>query len=103
FSHYVRGGHSQVTQDISTYAASSGSVALRTNTFAYAVNSIDLLQQVGPLGEQVISNYFSTGNTFHQPDASYDALNQATVYTYNANRQVSSRKTPAGLTTTNIY
>ncbi len=103
FGHYARGAHSQVTQDISTYTASGGSVAFRTNTFAYAANSIDLLQQVGPLAEQVISNYFATTNTFHQPDASYDALNQATTYTYNANRQVTSRKTPPGLTTTNIY
>src|SRR5262249_50864572 len=73
------------------------------NTFAYAANSVDLLQQVGPLGEQVISNYFSANNTFHQPDRTYDALNQETVFTYNANRQVTQIQTPAGLTTVNTY
>jgi YD repeat-containing protein len=103
FTNFARGAHSQVLQQISSYTLANGSRGVRTNNFVYAANNIDLLQQVGPLAEQVISNYFIAGNTFHQPDASYDALNQATVYTYNAKRQVTSRKTPAGLTTTNIY
>ncbi len=103
FTHYARGVHSEVTQEISTYSATNGAVALRTNTFIYAANDIDLKQQIGPQGEQVVSNYFAAGNVYHQPDARYDALNQPTVYTYNTDRQLTSAKTPGGLTTTNLY
>jgi len=100
---YVRGAHSQVTTVISRYSKTDGSLGLRTNTFIYAANSIDVLQEVGPNNEQVVSNYFSVGNTFHQPDASYDALNQQTLYTYNANRELTGVLRPSGLTTTNLY
>jgi YD repeat-containing protein len=89
------------TNVVSTYTKSDNTRGTRTNRFIYAANGIDLVQHLGPEGEQVVSNYF--GNIYHQPDATYDALNQATAYTYNANRQLTSTKTPAGLTTTNIY
>jgi RHS repeat-associated protein len=103
YSYSLRGPHLNVTNEISTYTALDGSVALRTNVFIYAANAVDLVQWVGPNGEQVVSNYFAIGNTTHQPDASYDALNQATTYTYNGFGQLTSVKSPAGLTTTNIY
>ncbi len=101
FSHYTRGTHSQPTEEISTYTRTDGSVGLRTNVFIFAQNGIDLLRHVGPQGEQVVSNYFN--NSYHQPDKSYDALNQETLYTYNTNRQLTSFHGPSGLTTTNIY
>jgi RHS repeat-associated protein len=103
YSRYTRNGHSAITQDVSTYSTITGLVGQRTNSFYYAANNIDLLQQVGPLNEQIISNYFATGNTFHEPNASYDAFNQQTLYTYNANGQLTSVTPPTLLTTTNSY
>jgi RHS repeat-associated protein len=100
FDHYTRGTHSQVTQQISTYTQSDGSVGLRTNNFFYAGNAIDLAQWVGPSGEQVVSNYF---NAYHQPLVSYDAIGQATTYLYNGNQQPVSITRPNDRTTTNNY
>jgi YD repeat-containing protein len=90
-------------QEISTYSLPNGNVALRTNTFYYGTNDVDLYQWVGPNNEQVVSNYFSTGNTFHKPDASYDALGQQTTFTYNSYGQVTQISRPTGLATINIY
>jgi RHS repeat-associated core domain len=101
YTRYARGGHTQVTNEVSTYTKTDGTVGQRTNIFIYATNWIDLLLHIGPQSEQVVSNYFS--NTHHQPDRSYDALSQETRYTYNANWQLTKTVNPAGLTTTNIY
>ena len=60
-----------------TYTKSDGSIGTRANSFAYGANAVDMTLQIGPQGEQVVSNYF---NAYHQPLASYDALNQATLY-----------------------
>jgi len=80
----------------------SGDTALyRTNTFTYAANNVDMTLHVGSDSGQVVSNYF---NGYHQVLASYDALNQETVYTYDGTtRQLSSISRPTSLTTTNIY
>jgi len=101
FERSIRNSFDLATNFVATYTAPDGTVARRTNVLIYAANDIDLFQHIGPNGEQVVSNYFST--TYHQPDASYDALNQATLYLYNANRQLIRSIDPAGLTTTNIY
>jgi len=101
FTRYIRNQWELPTQEISTYTRPDGQVDVRTNTLIYAANGIDLVQQIGPNHEQVVSNYFN--NTLHQPDASYDALNQETLYTYSANRQLTSVKNPSQLTTTNVY
>lgn len=95
-----RNTRGSVTNAIETYTAPGGSIALRTNKYIFASNSVDLVQHIGPEGYQILSNYF---NAYHQPLASYDALNQATLYTYNTNHQVTSVVTPAGLTTINTY
>ena len=89
------------TNILETYTKPDGSIGLRSNVFIYDTTGHDLVMQIGSQGEQVVSNYF--GNAYHQVDASYDALNQGTLYTYNANRQLTSVKTPGGLTTTNFY
>src|SRR5262249_14457496 len=102
FTHVDRNSLSTTTRTIASYTATDASRALRTNTLIFAANEIDLLQQIGPNSEQVLSNYFGT-RTDHQPITSYDALSQETRYTYNANHQATSVKAPAGLTTTNIY
>ncbi|HEX5218777.1 MAG TPA: cysteine peptidase family C39 domain-containing protein [Verrucomicrobiae bacterium] len=96
-----RNAWGQPTNVVETYTQPNGTVGLRTNHFVYAANGQDLVLHIGPQGEQVVSNYF--GNSYHQVDASYDALNQETKYTYNANRQLTSIRTPGGLTTTNLY
>ena len=101
FDQTIRNSFYWVTNDISTYTASDGNVALRTNLYTYYPNEIDLLVHVGPNHEQVVSNYVN--NIYHQPDASYDALNQATIYLYNASRQLTQTTNAAGLTTTNSY
>ncbi len=103
FAYYQRGPHLNITNEVSTYTAIYGTTALRTNIYYYADNAIDLRQWVGAYGEQVVSNYFASGNNIHRPDASYDALNQGTLFTYNGYGQLTSAKTPAGLTTTNTY
>jgi RHS repeat-associated protein len=102
FTYSLRNQYLKVVTNISTYTL-AGSVAFRTNQFIYADNAIDLLQWVGPNQEQVVSNYFVTGNNTHEPNSGFDALGQKTDYTYNGYGQVTSIKTPAGLTTTNIY
>jgi YD repeat-containing protein len=102
FTYSLRNQYLKVVTNYSTYS-SGGSVALRSNEMIYADNQIDLLQWVGPNQEQVVSNYFVTGNNFHEPNSTFDALGQETDFTYNGYGQVTSVKTPAGLTTTNIY
>ncbi len=96
-----RNSWGQPTNIVETYTQPNGTIGLRTNHFVYAANGLDMVLHIGPQGEQVVSNYF--GNAYHQPDASYDALNQETRYTYNGYRQFTSLKTPGGLTTTNIF
>jgi RHS repeat-associated protein len=103
YTHFGRNTHSAITQSIATYSKTDGTVGQRTNNLYYAANDIDLVQQVGPLGEQVVSNYFTGVNTIHQPDATYDALVQETVFKYNAYGQVTYIHRPTGLTTTNLY
>jgi RHS repeat-associated protein len=85
---------------ISTYTLNDGTVGVRTNTYIYANNGIDMLLHVGPDGSQVSSNRF---NPNHQVTTNFNALNEQTVNTYDASGQLTSVKTPAGLTTTNIY
>jgi RHS repeat-associated protein len=103
YTHYDRNTHSLVTNSIATYSKPDGTVGQRTNTFFFAANNIDLLQQVGPKGEQVVSNYFAGGNSIHLPDAIYDALNQETTFKYNVYGQATYVHRPTGLTTTNRY
>jgi RHS repeat-associated protein len=104
FTHYSRNVLGLVTQTTDTYSLADGSVGQRVNSFYYrASNNIDLQQWVGPNGEQVLSNYFSTVNVIHEPDATYDALNQQTAFTYNGNGQVTQVTRPSGLTTVNTY
>jgi YD repeat-containing protein len=42
-------------------------------------------------------------NAFHQVTTNYNALGEATVYTYNNDHQLTSITRPSGLITTNIY
>jgi RHS repeat-associated protein len=79
---------------------SAGSTLYRTNSFGYAANGIDLLTVTNALGVQVSSNYF---NSYHQVLTNYNALNEATIYSYDSSRRLSTMQTPAGLLTTQTY
>ena len=99
FTRTDRNSFGAVMTEISTYSAGGG-VSLRTNTFTYAANDIDLLAQTNALGVQIVSN---TYNTAHQILTNVNALSETNIYTYNANHQVTGITRPTGLITTNIY
>lgn len=101
FTYFARNAHGYVTQEVSSYSLPNGTFGQRTSNLYYAGNNIDLQQWLGPNGEQVLSNYFSPTNVIHSPDASYDALNQQTVFTHNTFGQVTQISRPTGLTTVN--
>ncbi|HEV2207668.1 MAG TPA: hypothetical protein VG167_02780, partial [Verrucomicrobiae bacterium] len=103
FTRYFFNPFNNPTETIGTYSKADGSIGLRTNNFYYAANNIDLLQWVGPNHEQITSNYFASGNVIHEPNASYDALDQQTLFSYNANGQLTEIQRPSGLTTVNTY
>jgi len=95
----VRNFLGTTTNEVSTYSIGS-TIYQRTNTYAYATNGIDLLTVTNALGVQVSSNAF---NSYHQVTTNFNALNEKTVYTYNASNQLTSITRPNGLVTTNLY
>jgi RHS repeat-associated protein len=99
FSKWLRNSLGAATNQIETYS-SSGGVALRTNTFVYAANGIDLVVATNALGIQVASNSY---NAYHQVLTHFNALAEKTTFTYNSIHQLTSVKWPSGLTTTNLY
>lgn len=88
-----------VTNEVSTYSVGGG-VLLRTNTYKYDSNGIDLLVTTNVLGVQVSSNAY---NANHEILASYNALREKTTYTYDSSNRLTSITSPTGLVTTNIY
>jgi RHS repeat-associated protein len=88
-----------VLTNVSTYT-SSGSVAYRTNLYAYAANGIDAITVTNALGVQVSSNAY---NAYHEITTNFDALNELTTFTYNTNQQPIKIVAPNGLVTTNYY
>ena len=72
----------------------------RMSAYIYASNAIDLVQAIGPDGNTNAS-FFYDGN--HHVLRATNAVNDVTYYTYNSLGQLTSVKTPTGLTTTNIY
>ena len=100
FIRYERNALGGPTGTIETYSDGSGSLQLRTNVMVYGTNNIDLLVLTNAAGVMASSNVF---NGYHQVATNYDALSQTTVYTYDGYSRLTSVKTPAGLTTTNLY
>jgi len=88
-----------VTLEASTYSVGQ-TVALRTNTYIYSGDGMDLLQAVGPDG---VTNAAYAYNGNHQILFATNALGEVTGYTYNNNGQITSITLPSGLITTNIY
>ena len=101
FTRTERNSLGAVTNEFSTFSVTvGGSVLLRTNRYTYAADGIDLITMTNALGIQTSSNVF---NAYHQVLTNYNALGEVTIYTYNANQQLTSMRPPAGLTTTNLY
>lgn len=99
YTHSWRLSTGAVTNEVSTYSG-NGATLLRTNTYLYSTNKIDLLAVTNALGVQVVSN---TYNAFHQVLTNINALGEKTIFDYNSNQQLSRIQWPSGLTTTNIY
>ena len=87
------------TRRIETYS-SGASDALRTNTFTYASNGIDLLAATDALGVQTVSNAY---NAYHQVVTNIDVANQITTFIYDNTQRLVSVISPTGLITTNTY
>ena len=89
----------RATNVVETYSTSFGETPLtRTNQYVYSGS--DLVQHIGPEGH-VEHGYFYNGA--HQILRHTNAVNEVTYHTYDAAGRLTSTKTPAGLTTTNIY
>ena len=99
FARTERNNLGYVTKEVSTYSSNSV-VALRTNSFTFAANLIDLLRVTNAIGVRVLSNAY---NGFHRVTASFNALNEKTAFTYDTSNRLSSTTLPTGLITTNIY
>jgi RHS repeat-associated protein len=96
-----RDGLSHPTNVVETYSLGFGTPTLtRSNIYIYGANGIDLVKQIGPMGETV-GSYGYDGN--HNVLAATNAVGDVTTYTYDVNSRLTSITTPAGLTTTNIY
>src|ERR1039458_5581533 len=89
------------TNVVETYSLGFGTPILtRTNIYIYGTNGIDLVQQIGPMGETVAGYSYDTN---HNVLTMTNAVGDITTYTFDANSRLTSVHTPAGLTTTNIY
>ncbi len=99
YTWHQRTGLGVITNEIVKYV-DGGVDILRTNTYLYSTDGFDLLKQINAAGDVVSSNLF---NAYHQVTNNYNALNEKTVFTYDGNLRLTSVKTPAGLTTTNLY
>jgi len=88
-----------VTSEVSSFSVGP-STLLRTNSYVYSTNNVDLVSATNALGAQVLSNIC---NTTHQVVTQYNALQERTVFTYNATQQVTSVTSFTGLITTNVY
>ena len=99
FTRTVRNGFGAVTNEITTYSGTSGTL-LRTNIYTYATNEIDLFTVTNAAGVRVSSNWF---NAFHLILTNFNALNERTDYLYDSTQRVIRVTYPTGLVLTNIY
>src|SRR5207244_4916013 len=100
FTRTPRNGFGLATEEKSTYSRDNGTVDVRTNTYQYASNDLDLVTITNPLSVQVSSNWF---NTSHHVLTNYNATNEMTIWYYNLRQQVAGVKYATGLITTNYY
>ena len=100
FSLYNRNVWGSVTNLTETYGGLTANAGVRSTSFQYSDDGVDLLSIIDALGNQVISNQF---NTSHQITSSANALKEITQYTYDNQRRLSSIVYPSGLIVTNLY
>ena len=100
YTWYRRDEWGRATNVVDTYSSGFGQTPLtRTNAYEYDANG-DLVKHVGPTGN-VDDGYAYDSN--HQLIYYTNAMQEVTVFTYDAQNRLTSVRTPAGLTTTNIY
>ncbi len=87
------------TNIVETYSTGFGQTPLlRTNVYIFS--GADLAKHIGPRGE-TLAGYAYDGN--HDLTSATNAVGDFWLYTYDAQGRLTSIKSPAGLTTTNIY
>jgi RHS repeat-associated protein len=99
FRYFSRNPYGLAATNISTYSI-GGSVALRTNVYVYAANNIDLVAATNALNVRIFTNLF---NAYHQVATNQNALNETTVFTYNANHQLLTATLPTGAVENYFY
>jgi RHS repeat-associated protein len=72
----------------------------RTNQYIYDANGIDLVRIVGPEGETIAGYHYDAN---HQVTFVTNAVGDLTTFMYDSQGRLTSSRTAAGLTTTNIY
>jgi hypothetical protein len=101
YCQFQRDALGTVTNEVEKFCLLDGSPVIRTNSFIYSTNGIDLIKIIDVLGSQVSSNFY---NSFHQVLTNYNALDEKTIFTYDATtHKPTSVLSPAGLTTTFGY
>jgi hypothetical protein len=100
FDQLTRNSFSKPTAVVSTWTQSDGSVGIRTNSFAYSSDGIDLIKWINPLSLQVSSNLY---NSVHQVATNYNALNEMTVYKYDSLHRLTNTAYASGLVVSNAY
>jgi RHS repeat-associated protein len=99
FSRTERNVWGSATNEVTTYSIGS-TVGLRTNTFTFAVNAIDIVAITNALGTLVSSNIY---DPFHEVLTNYNALNEMATFIYDTSHRLVSATAPSGLVTTNLY
>lgn len=89
-----------VTNHLETYGDSINNLGIRSTSFQYSSDGIDLISIVDSLGRQIVSNQF---NGSHQLVSSYNAFDEICRYRYDDQGRLSSISYPSGLNITNIY
>ncbi|MEI7731569.1 MAG: glycohydrolase toxin TNT-related protein [Verrucomicrobiota bacterium] len=96
-----RNAYGLVVAETEPWSDASGSVSLRTSTYEYAANGIDLVKHIRADGVTDLIAYY---NADHQPRFSINANLEVTTYQYNTNtHQLTQRQIPSGLTTQYQY
>jgi YD repeat-containing protein len=98
YADYQRDAWGRATNVIGTYSAGYD-LTVQARTRQYVYNGPDLVRVIGPQGE-TLGGY---GYTNHLPLRATNAVGDVTFYTWDPQERLTSIKTPAGLTRTNIY
>ena len=100
-SYIQRNPWGRATNALETYSTGYGiSPLTRSNQFVYATNGVDLVLVLGAQGETRGGYAYDTN---HHLLRATNAVNDLTSYTYDSQGRLTSTKSPAGLTTTNLY